>query len=427
MEGSSRIGSRVTATIVSNRATLRAANHCRVVRLGDVAMLVRGVSYKPSDLGTRGGGRIALLRATNIVDGRLDLDNTVYVDRQRVSVEQRLRPHDIVVAMSSGSRTAVGKLAQLPQPWIGTFGAFCSVIRAHGSEIAPVFLGFLLRTSQFRDRIELMAQGTNIKNLSKDHLLGFEFQLPPLDEQLRIARILSTIHRARDLNAPVLAHSQRLKRKLIEHLFAPDSRPGNSTEWHVVPVGSLCTGVFDGPHATPTKTDEGPLFLSISSLNQGHLDLTRSAHLSESDFARWTRRVVPQADDVVFSYETRLGEVALLPKGLRCCLGRRLALMRPDTAKVEPWFLTYAYLSPAFQQTLADNTVIGSTVHRLPLNRFADFPIEVPSLETQRLIVRILREIDRKIECESSINRALESLAVSSLSSLMARRTLQTT
>ncbi len=29
--------------------------------------------------------------------------------------------------------------------------------------------------------------------------------------------------------------------------------------------------VFDGPHATPTKTDEGPFYLSISSLENGKL------------------------------------------------------------------------------------------------------------------------------------------------------------
>src|SRR5690242_14973040 len=82
--------------------------------------------------------------------------------------------------------------------------------------------------------------------------------------------------------------------------------------------------IFDGPHATPPKTNNGPIFLGISNLVRGRLDLSNTEHLSEEDYLRWTRRVEPQPGDIVFSYETRLGEAAAIPPGLRCCLGRRM-------------------------------------------------------------------------------------------------------
>ncbi len=73
--------------------------------------------------------------------------------------------------------------------------------------------------------------------------------------------------------------------------------------------------IFDGPHATPTKEREGPIFLGVASLVGGRLDLSDVARLSEQDFAKWTRRVTPRHGDVVFSYETRLGEAALVRSG----------------------------------------------------------------------------------------------------------------
>jgi type I restriction enzyme S subunit len=94
------------------------------------------------------------------------------------------------------------------------------------------------------------------------------------------------------------------------------------SEWIETTIGKV-SAVFDGPHATPAKVSEGPVFLGISCLSRGRLDLAAAEHLSEHDFKRWTRRVEPTAGDVVFSYETRLGEVALIPPGLRCCLGTR--------------------------------------------------------------------------------------------------------
>ena len=72
--------------------------------------------------------------------------------------------------------------------------------------------------------------------------------------------------------------------------------------------------IFDGPHATPKKIDDGPIFLGISSLKNGRLDLSDIAHVSEHDFTKWTRRVTPREGDVVFSYETRLGEAAQIQK-----------------------------------------------------------------------------------------------------------------
>jgi len=107
-----------------------------------------------------------------------------------------------------------------------------------------------------------------------------------------------------------------------------------ASEWVVRRLGDLVE-VYDGPHATPEKTTAGPIFLGISNLVGGRLDLSEAEHLSEEDFVRWTRRVTPQAGDVVFSYETRLGEAALIQQGLRCCLGRRMGILRPRNDLVD--------------------------------------------------------------------------------------------
>ncbi|MEM7770816.1 MAG: restriction endonuclease subunit S, partial [Cyanobacteria bacterium P01_A01_bin.37] len=170
------------------------------------------------------------------------------------------------------------------------------------------------------------------------------------------------------------------------------------SDWEEVRLKTLCQGIYDGPHATPKRLEKGPIFLGISSLNNGSIDLSKSDHLSEEDFKKWTKRITPQENDLVFSYETRLGEAALIPTGLRCCLGRRMALMRPDLSKVNPQFLLYAYLSPGFQSTLKSRTIHGSTVNRIPLTELPDYLILVPSMETQNQIAAMLSNLDRKIE-----------------------------
>lgn len=183
------------------------------------------------------------------------------------------------------------------------------------------------------------------------------------------------------------------------------------SSWKTVSIGDVCDAIYDGPHATPRKTTDGPIFLGISNLQNGQINLSDAKHLSEEDFIKWTRRVTPKENDIVFSYETRLGEAALVPNGLRFCLGRRMALMRPNTNKVVPRFLLYAFRGPEFQQTLRERTVYGSTVDRIPLIEFPSFPISLPSIPEQHAIAEILGALDDKIELNRRMNRTLESMA----------------
>lgn len=181
--------------------------------------------------------------------------------------------------------------------------------------------------------------------------------------------------------------------------------------WRQFRLGELVE-IFDGPHATPAKLEAGPLFLGISNLKNGRLDLSESEHLSEVDFRRWTRRVTPGMGDVVFSYETRIGEAARIPSGMRCCLGRRMGLLRPRPGRVDSKFLLYAYIAPDFQETLRSRTVHGSTVDRIPLTEMPDFPLRAPSnLDTQHAIGQALGALDDKIELNHQMNETLEAIA----------------
>jgi type I restriction enzyme S subunit len=174
-------------------------------------------------------------------------------------------------------------------------------------------------------------------------------------------------------------------------------------------IGKVAT-IYDGPHATPKKTKKGPYYLSISSLVNGTLDLSQSAHLSDEDYQKWTKRVTPSKGDILFSYETRLGEAALMPDGIKACLGRRMGILRPDKSKVLPEFLLYAYLSPAFQNTIKANTITGATVNRISLNDLQNFEIRIPSLKEQTEVSNLLAAVDLSIETNDKITNILLNL-----------------
>ena len=146
-------------------------------------------------------------------------------------------------------------------------------------------------------------------------------------------------------------------------------------------------------------------------MDNGSLDLSKSAFISDKDFIKWTKRVQPQKGDLLFSYETRLGEAALMPDNLQACLGRRMGLLRPKKDKVIPQYLLFAYLSPEFQKVIRKNTIKGATVDRIALNELGNFPIYIPDLKTQQSIATVLSALDKKIALNKQINTRLEEMA----------------
>ena len=188
--------------------------------------------------------------------------------------------------------------------------------------------------------------------------------------------------------------------------------PSNDLQWNRLPIRELYLGLYDGPHATPKPTDSGPVFLGIGNITEdGHLDLNNVRHISENEFPTWTRRVTPEAGDIVFTYEATLNRYAIIPKGFRGCLGRRLALIRPNPATVDTRFLYYYFFGADWRATIANNMLAGATVDRIPLTRFPDFPIYTPPLPIQRRIASILSAYDDLIENNTRRIAILEEMA----------------
>ena len=174
----------------------------------------------------------------------------------------------------------------------------------------------------------------------------------------------------------------------------------------------IALGVYDGPHATPAPSDSGPVFLGIKNITEdGRLDLNDVRHIADEEFARWTKRVLPRKDDIVFSYEATLNRYALIPEGLKCCLGRRMALIRVDQTKVNPRFLYHYFFGGEWRNVIKTNSVVGATVDRLPIADFPEFPLRLPSLAEQDRIASVLSALDDKIALNTRINAELEAMA----------------
>lgn len=176
-------------------------------------------------------------------------------------------------------------------------------------------------------------------------------------------------------------------------------------------IKEICE-VYDGPHATPKKTVDGPVYLGIDAItDDGKINAKEFAHLSEEDYIKWTKRVTPQYGDIVFSYEATLGRYALIPKDFYGCLGRRLAIIRNISKDIDTLWLYYYFLSPEWKQFIQSKIIKGSTVNRISVEDFPTYTVPNISIKVQRKIANILSKIDEKIALNNNINDNLSAMA----------------
>jgi type I restriction enzyme S subunit len=215
------------------------------------------------------------------------------------------------------------------------FGSSEYIVFRPDKRLSKEWLYYYLSRETFRvEGASRMSGAVGHKRVSKEFIESYPIPIPPLPEQRRIVGILDEAFEGTATAKANAEKNLQNARALFEsHLYSIFTKPRKG--WAVLPIGEVAE-VFDGPHATPKTVDSGPVFLGISALHDGEINLGETRHVTPEDFSTWTRRVKPQTDDVVFSYETRLGQAAIVPSGLECCLGRRMGLVRVNRKRLNP-------------------------------------------------------------------------------------------
>jgi type I restriction enzyme S subunit len=174
---------------------------------------------------------------------------------------------------------------------------------------------------------------------------------------------------------------------------------------------SICLLVVDCPHATPKWTDSGVVVLRNQNIKGGRLDLTSPSFTDEEHYLGRVKRAVPQVGDIVITREAPMGDVCQIPAGLKCCLGQRQVLLRPDPKKVDSRFLLYALQSPYIKHQIGWNEGTGSTVRNLRIPVLEALSVPTPALAVQREVAGTLGAIDDRITLLRETNTTLEAIA----------------
>ena len=180
-------------------------------KLTDIVEFFSGLTYTPNDVNEFG---TLVLRSSNVVNNEIvDADN-VYVNPAIVNTEN-VKPGDIIVVVRNGSRTLIGKHAQINQFMPNTvIGAFMTGIRSR----CPSFTNALLNTHQFDDEVS-KNMGATINQITGYMFSKMEFLIPVLEEQEKVGHFFRNIDNLITLHQRKLEKLKNIKKACLEKMF----------------------------------------------------------------------------------------------------------------------------------------------------------------------------------------------------------------
>lgn len=176
-----------------------------------------------------------------------------------------------------------------------------------------------------------------------------------------------------------------------------------------VPLDNLCVSITDCPHSTPKWTDHGAIVIRSTNIKGGVLDVSEPSYTDSTSFQERIKRAAPETGDIIITREAPMGEVCLIPDGLKCCLGQRMVLLKVDSTKISSQYLLFALQSEFVQKQIRKNDRTGSTVSNLCIPDLK--ALEIPLLLNTDGIAATLKAITEKITLNNRINAELEAMA----------------
>lgn len=309
--------------------------------------------------------------------------------------------------------------------------AFC-VVRTNDKMLYHNFIYHYFLTDSFIQEIAKHQYGASYPAVRDEDVKNIKIPLPPLQEQKKIADILSKIQQAIETQKQIIKTTQELKKALMQKLFTEglNGEPQKMTEiglipesWEVVELGRIVSRpIKDGVHQTPKYVTDGIPFITAKDLINEEISFSNCKYISIEEHEKLFQKVNPEKDDVLLTKVGTIGNVAIVRDEKPFSIFVQVALIKPNRDSVNPLYLKYCLLSDKIQSEIL-RTSGRSTMKFIGVQKISKLSIPLAPLPIQKVISSHLELLTDKIKFEIIKNESLKKLFKTSLNELMTGQT----
>jgi type I restriction enzyme S subunit len=168
-------------------------------------------------------GNYFLVTGTDFERGRILWEKCVYVEEERYSQDPniQLNTGDILITKDG----SIGKIAYVDYlPKKATLNSGIFVVRPKNNGYDTRYMYWVMNSHYFNSFMNVLKAGSTISHLYQRDFIRFEFPLPLIKEQQKIASILSTIDQKLELERNRKAKLESIKKGLMNDLLTGRKR-----------------------------------------------------------------------------------------------------------------------------------------------------------------------------------------------------------
>lgn len=333
---------------------------------------------------------IPLVSPGTIKWGSIDLESPT----KRVTVEEyeSLMDHCTVecgdLVLSRNQSVGIASFVDSDKPFV--LGQDTVLVKPKGSD--PRFLFYNLQSPDTQKTIFKLAGGSTFSRINLGDIRKLKTIYPPLAEQQKIAKILSTWDKAISTTERLIENSTQQKKALMQQLLTgkkrllDDEGKRFESEWKEVKLSEIAQITMGSSPKSDAYNEIGdglPLL-------QGNADIKNRKSAPRIYTSQITKEC--HVDDILFSVRAPVGTVAL--SNHNACIGRGIAAIKAKKNHSQDylyqWLLSFELKWERYSQ--------GSTFEAVNSDDIKSLNLSIPNYKEQQKIATVLTNADKEIE-----------------------------
>lgn len=176
-------------------------------------------------------------------------------------------------------------------------------------------------------------------------------------------------------------------------------------------LSEISLNITDGEHGTVKDDINGNYYLlSCKNIKNGIINIKDNERtISKESYNKIQKRIKLEYEDILITTVGTIGEMAIIKvNNINYCFQRSVGIIKPNKELVDPYYLYYAIKNEMHQ---ISTLVKGAVQKCLFINDMKQIELNIPRLDVQYKVSKILSIIDKKVELNNEINNNLHEIA----------------
>ena len=347
------------------------------VLLGDVAEEVRE-NYKEMD------GNPAVVGLEHLIPGEIRLKE--WSEDTNTTFTKAFHKGQVLF----GRRRAYLKKAAVA-PVDGICSGDITVISAKQDKILPELLPFVIQNDDFFDFAVGKSAGSLSPRVKWSRLKEYEFNLPSLSQQRKLAKLLWSFVDAKEAYEDLIRQTDELvKSQFIEMM---NSSTANAEKVDLGEISEMVTvGIANS--ATQAYAESGVPMLRNLNIQENELDDKDLVFITK-EFAERYKSKALRANDILIARTGYPGRACLVPPKYEGCQTFTTLIVRLKKAnEIKPEFICH-YINSPYGKNFVDSMKAGSSQQNFGATALAKMPVLLPPATLQERFINIWNQSDK--------------------------------